>query len=434
MGKQGIRAPRGTADLLPATCSRWVELERGLHELCARYGYAELRTPMFEASELFVRGMGETTDVVEKEMFYLTHGGRSESQEAASMVLRPEFTAGVVRCYVQHGLDRSQGLTKLYSLGSLFRYERPQKGRMREFHQINVEALGTFSPTADFELIHLGAKLLEAANVGPFTLRLNSIGCESCRTTYRKLLVDQLRPVAVTLCAHCQGRLDRNVFRVLDCKRCVEQTAGIPAMAQHLCGDCDQHFVAVCAGLTASGIDYAIDARLVRGFDYYARTVFEYQTERLGAQDALGGGGRYDPLLPTLGAKDKGACGLALGLERMLLAAEGEAQPARGVRPAVFVAATLAAQTRSYAWLAATALRARGLTCELDLEDRSLKAQLRHASKGAFSHAVIVGEDELQRGEVVVRDMVARQEDTVSQELFVEVVADKLAAFGTAGR
>ncbi|GIW71307.1 MAG: histidine--tRNA ligase [Planctomycetota bacterium] len=432
------RAPRGTADILPEQVHAWHRVERTAAELAERYGYRELRTPAFEALELFARGMGEGTEVVEKEMFLLAPSGRARVEAgpgeapdagpraqapagghgaggAEPLALRPEFTAGVVRAYRQHGLDKTRGLLKVYSIGPLFRYERPQKGRQRQFHQVNLEALGTGDPRAELELIAFAQDLLGALGIPDFAVRLNSIGCAQCRPGYRERVRALLQPRRERLCANCRARLDRNAFRVLDCKLCAEHTADLPPMAEQLCAACAEHFAAVRAGLELLDVPYRIDARLVRGFDYYTRTVFEFPSGRLGAQDALGGGGRYDRLIPDMGGPELGACGLAFGIERLLLAmdpaatgsAAAEAAERARRAAAVYVAATPEPGPRAAALELVTELRRAGLEAEFDLAGKSLKAQLRAADKAGFGWVVIVGPEELARGEVALRQMAA---------------------------
>jgi histidyl-tRNA synthetase len=439
---QPPRAPRGTADILPDEARRWQRIEREFRAIAERYGYREIRTPIFEATELYVRGMGEATDVVEKEMFTVSGPGaerdaeklaadvRREPAEPESFSLRPEFTAGVVRAYRQHGLDKTQGFLKVYAFGPLFRYERPQKGRLRQFHQVNVEALATREPLADVEMIALAHDFIAAVGVPEFRVRLNSIGHESpeCRGRYREMLRERLRPRFEALCDACKARFERNVFRVLDCKRCVELTAGLPPMAEHLCADCAAHFAVVRAGLDGLAIAYAVDARLVRGFDYYTRTVFEFPSERLGAQDALGGGGRYDRLIPEMGGPEAGACGFALGMERLLLAMPGEAGAAPERGRAVYVVATPEPRAREAAFFLATELRRAGIEADLDFEGKSVKAQMRAANRSGYGWVAVLGPEELAHGYVSLKKMDARPPEQG------EVKARRAAAVEYVGR
>lgn len=402
---QPPRAPRGTADILPEDVRRWQRIEAAARTLAERFGYREMRTPVFEATELYVRGMGEQTDVVEKEMFTVGGPAREEG-ERESFSLRPEFTAGIVRAYRERGLDKSQGFMKVYSLGPLFRYERPQKGRLRQFHQVNVEALATADPLVDVEMIALAREIVTTLGISDFRVRLNSIGDEKCRPAYRELLRERLRPRLESLCDSCKTRFDRNVFRVLDCKRCVAITADLPPMAEHLCDDCAAHFATVRDGLDRLKIRYDVDARLVRGFDYYTRTVFEFPSERLGAQDALGGGGRYDRLIPDMGGPEVGACGFALGMERLLLAmGEAGADEAASDRGRAAYVVTTEPALHKEAFALALELRGGGVEADLDYEGKSMKAQMRAANRLGYRWVAILGPDELQAGEVLLKDM-----------------------------
>jgi histidyl-tRNA synthetase len=408
---QPPRAPRGTADILPDEARRWQRVEETARAMAERFGYREMRIPLFEATELYVRGIGDATDIVEKEMFAVGKpvraGEDGASQEKLS--LRPEFTAGIVRAYREHGLDKIGGFLKVYSLGPIFRYERPQKGRLRQFHQFNVEALGSTDPLVDAEMIALAGAVIEGVDIPDFVAQINSIGHEApeCRGAYRELLRERLRPRLGTLCESCRARFDRNVFRVLDCKECAEKTADLPPMAEHLCADCAPHFAAVRAGLDRIGVRYVVNARIVRGFDYATRTVFEFPSARLGAQNALGGGCRYDRLIPDMGGPEVGACGFALGMERLLLAmSAGDAAAPAPERPrAVCVVATPAPAVRLEALALVMDLRRAGIEAELDLEGKSVKAQMRAANKLGFGLVAILGEDELAAGVVTLKHM-----------------------------
>jgi histidyl-tRNA synthetase len=416
---QPPKAPRGVNDILPDAVPAWRRVEDAAREVCERYGYREMRIPLFESTELYKRGMGEVTDVVEKEMFRVSGPAKADGASGEDMSLRPEFTAGIVRAYREHGLDKSRGFLKVYTIGPIFRYERPQKGRLRQFHQINVEALGTSDPMIDVEAIALAREIVERLGIPGFRVRLNSIGHEApeCRAAYRELLRDRLRPRLGELCDQCKERFERNVFRVLDCKRCVEKTADLPPMAEHLCKPCTEHFSAVRRGLERLKISYAVDARLVRGFDYYTRTVFEFPCDRLGAQDALGGGGRYDRLIPDMGGPDLGACGLAFGMERMLIALGADEKPAPEAeaprRQAVFVAATPDEKARAAAFDLTQAIRAAGIEADLDHEGRSLKAQFKRANKDGYAFVATIGDAEIAAEEANLKDMASGDEARV---------------------
>jgi histidyl-tRNA synthetase len=410
-----IQPVKGTHDILPEEQGPWQRLRRVVEEKLPLYGYREIATPMFEATELFERSVGVATDIVEKEMYtFADSKGRRIS-------LRPENTAGVVRALVSHGRLREHPVDKLYYFGPMFRRERPQKGRFRQFHQFGVEAIGEASPTLDVEVITLLMRLLEAVGVTDVALQLNSVGCPDCRPGYREVLVAALQQRADRLCGDCQRRIATNPLRVLDCKvpTCGEATADVPLLLDHLCPGCKAHLGRVEAGLAVLAIAYEINPRLVRGLDYYTRTAFEVVSGDLGAQAAVAAGGRYDGLVEELGGPPTPAIGFAIGLERLieLMAADG---PAPSV--AVYVAALgNAAQERGLQL--ADALRRVGVACELDHGNRSLKAQLKRADRLGARKVVILGDTELATGEAVVRDLGESQQQTVSLADLVNTLA-----------
>ncbi len=402
-------APRGTNDILPDAVGGWQYLERIVRETCERYGYREIRLPLFEHTEVFARGVGETTDIVEKEMYTF------QDRSGRSLTLRPEGTAQVVRAFIEHKLYGKALPFKVYYIGPMFRYERPQKGRYRQFHQFGVEALGSASPLLDVEMIALPISLYRAAGLNEFEVHINSIGCHVCRPAYREKLTAYLSERRQALCPTCRERLERNPLRVLDCKNpgCREATEGAPKSHEHLCTECHDHFSTVRAGLDAVGIRYVLNPRLVRGLDYYSRTVFELIGLDLGAQDALGGGGRYDGLVEQCGGPPTPAVGFAVGMERLLLSLEArDALRSDGRAPQVYVAA-LGDAARSRALEIALAMRQAGLRTELDYEDRSLKAQMRTAQRSGAQYVVILGDDELAAGRAAVRKMATGEQSEV---------------------
>lgn len=411
-------APRGTSDILPAEARRWAALESAMRDVSSLYGYGEIRTPVFEHTELFARGIGEGTDVVEKEMYtFLDRGERS-------LTLRPEGTAGAVRAYMEHRLDAEAQPIKLFYMGPMFRYERPQAGRARQFHQLGVECIGTMDPAADVEVIVLLVALFRRLGLSEFELHLNSIGCPDCRPAYVEKLKAALQPVRESLCRSCQERYERNTLRILDCKRetCRELTKDAPMMLDSLCDGCNEHFGRVRQHLDDLGQAYTINARLVRGLDYYTRTVFEFLSPHLGAQDALGGGGRYDGLVETLGGPPTPAVGFAAGMERILLAtAAGE----DAVVPSLdaFVA-TLGEAGRKAGIKLAERLRSDGLRTELDYMDRSLRAQLRQANRLGARAVLILGDDEAAAGVAKLRDMQSGDERAVGNDEVVQLVRE----------
>lgn len=395
-----ISAPRGTGDILPADALRWQRLEQNVRDAGMRYGFGEIRTPLFEHTELFARGIGADTDVVSKEMYtFLDRGERS-------MTLRPEGTAGVVRAYMEHRLDKEAQPVKMYYMGPMFRYERPQAGRTRQFHQLGVEIVGSPDPAADVESIDFLVAVLRSVGLKDFTVLLNSIGCPSCRPPYIETLKAFLEPLKDDLCSSCRRRYDTNPLRILDCKRsaCMEATEDAPVLTDGLCGECEDHFAAVKQYLDAVGLGYELRPRLVRGLDYYTRTVFEVTSPVLGAQDALGGGGRYDGLVSALGGPPTPAVGFAAGMERILLAAARAAQTTEPSGPEVYIV-SVGPEVRAEAVGLAARLRGAGVRADMDYMGRSLRAQLRQANRLGASRALVLGEDEVARGVVTMRDM-----------------------------
>ena len=406
------RAPRGTADMLPRVASAWEYLTRTAQELFARYGYEPIYTPIFEHTEVFARGIGEATDIVSKEMYtFEDRGGRS-------LTLRPEGTASVVRAALEHSLVPQGSVEKLYYSGPMFRYERPQKGRMRQFWQIGIEVLGAAEPSVDAEVIALLVRFFEAVGIpaGRMRLLVNSMGDEACRPAYRESVASFIRVHAPELCDECVRRAETNPLRAFDCKNpgCVTVMADAPLVRDSLCDDCATHYAAVEQHLDALGIAYEEEPRLVRGLDYYTRTVFEVQVdEGLGSQNAIGGGGRYDRLMQEYGGPATPGLGFALGFERTLLALEAAgAEIPAPPRAEVYVAA-VDASVRDAAFALAQACRDAGVAAELDHQARSLKAQFKQADRLRAKLVVVIGPEEIAAGQVTVRDMQTKTEQRV---------------------
>ena len=389
---------RGTRDILPGESERWHLVEELARETFGRYGFREIRTPVMEPTDLFVRSVGASTDIVRKEMFTLEMGGDS-------MTLRPEGTAPTVRAFIQAGLDRVAGGDRLYYIGPMFRYERPQKGRQRQFHQIGVEVLGSDDPLVDAETIEMLLYMLERLEVSGTKLALNSVGDRACRPAFREALREFLGPRLQRLCPDCQRRYEENPLRVFDCKveRCAEEIAAAPAMLDYLCEGCRAHFEAVRSYLDGYGVAYEVNPRMVRGLDYYVRTAFEILSEGLGAQNSLMGGGRYDGLIGELGGKDIPGFGWALGVERLLMVMPSRVA-GRPAGPEVLVA-PLGPASRPAAAIAARALRRAGLRVLLEGGDRSLTASLRRADRLGAARVLVLGEREIASGQALVRDM-----------------------------
>lgn len=399
-------APRGTQDILPDESSRWQYLEGKFRDICRLYGYSELRTPTFEETELFTRSIGEHTDIVSKEMYtFLDRANRS-------MTLRAEGTAPVVRAYLQHNLSAKSPVSKLYYIASVFRYERPQAGRLREHHQVGVEAIGSKDPAIDAEVISLLIHFLKSLGIQDCELRINSVGCPSCRPRYREALKKAVTPILGELCETCRVRYEVNPLRMLDCKvpRCKELTKEVPGLLEYLCTDCKEHLQQVLHYLGLLEIDFILDPKLVRGFDYYTKTAFEVVSTALGAQNAVGGGGRYDGLVEELGGPPTPAVGFGSGIERILMVME-----ALGITPSldnhrrVFVA-TLGDKAREAGIKLLAELRRSGIAADADYSGKSLKAQMKAADRLHARFAAIIGEDELARGQIKLRDMLTGNE------------------------
>lgn len=420
-----VRAPKGTADMLPEVASAWEHMTRTAQTLFARYGYEPIYTPLFEHTEVFERGIGEATDIVSKEMYtFEDKGGRS-------ITLRPEGTASVVRSALEHSLAQQGSSAKLYYAGPMFRYERPQKGRMRQFWQIGIECLGAPEPSVDAEVITVLWRFFEALGIPAASMRLlvNSMGDEHCRPAYREKVAGFIRAHASDLCEECNRRADTNPLRAFDCKNpgCAAVMAQAPLLRDELCDECASHYSAVKARLDILGIPYIEDPKLVRGLDYYTRTVFEVQADAgLGSQNAIGGGGRYDRLFEEYGGKPTPGLGFALGFERTLLCMEaaGASVPALP-RAQVYVARVTDDVAEAVFGLTA-ALRDSGVAAEMDHQARSLKSQFKQADRLGASHVVICGPDELAAGEVTLRDMGTKEESRVGVAALAATLADLL--------
>jgi histidyl-tRNA synthetase len=398
-------APRGTFDVLPTQSRRWQALERVVDEVCARFGYGEIRTPIFESTEVFVRTLGAETDVVTKEMYtFIDRGGRS-------ITLRPEFTAPVVRSVLEHNLLQTLPL-KLYYRGPIFRYERPQKGRFRQAHQWGVELFGVAGPEADAEIIALGLEVVRAIGVRDYALEINSMGCEWCRAAYRDALVAYLQDRAAELSQTSRERLATNPLRILDSKEEKDRKVliGAPTIDSYWCEACRAHLTEVRELLDAMGIESRLNPHIVRGFDYYTRTVFEIASAALGSQNAICGGGRYDNLVKEMGGPSTPGVGLAMGIERLLMLVE-EARSTQLDAPSPLHVALIALEAEDTRALVPImhALRTRGIGADMDYTRRKLEKQIRTAGERGARFAVIVGGDERSAGEATIQDLQTRE-------------------------
>ncbi|MDE6274147.1 MAG: histidine--tRNA ligase [Clostridiales bacterium] len=417
-----INIPKGTKDVLPSEVYLWQHVEKTARETAAGFGFREIRTPVFEHTELFLRGVGDTTDIVNKEMYtFLDKGGRS-------ITLRPEGTAGVARAFLEGGLAGGVLPAKMYYLISAFRYERPQAGRLREFHQFGAELYGSASPYADAETIALADTFLKNLGLKAVTLKLNSIGCKHCRTEYHKALKEYFAPHLHEMCEDCRARYEKNPMRMIDCKeeRCKVYTAHAPRMLDYLCNDCKAHFETVRELLDEAKIAYTIDPSIVRGLDYYSRTVFEFASAAAGAQGTVLGGGRYDTLLEQMGEKPIPAVGFAVGIERLLMVIAAENAPVPNEeRPAVYLLG-MDAQSRKKAYLLATQLRTENISCEVDLMERSVKAQFKYADKLGARFTVVIGESECAAGAAEVKDMKNSSSERVEFARLAQYIKERL--------
>ena len=413
-----IQKPYGTNDILPGHTEKWQYIESVARETAALYGFGEIRFPTIEYTELFQRGVGDTTDVVQKEMYTF-----DDREEGRSISLRPEGTASVARSVIENGLYGGTMPLRLYYIINCFRHEKPQAGRYREFYQFGVELFGATSAAADAQIIALGAAFPRRLGL-PFILRLNSIGCKKCRADYQRALVEYFSAHRDKLCDSCKTRLERNPLRLLDCKSeiCSEIAKDAPKTTDYLCDDCAQHYNELLATLDGMGIEYVSDPKIVRGLDYYSRTVFEYQFTGIGAQNALGGGGRYDGLIESVGGPSLSGIGFAMGINRLILAMEqtGASYPEQP-KPTLYIAALGAPAMRRAAVLAQQ-LREQGVRAESDIVGRSLKAQMKYAGKSGFRYTLMIGDSELETGRAFLRNM----EQSEQTEIEIDRVADYL--------
>lgn len=417
--------PTGTRDILPDTSMQWLYIEQRIREVMHRYQYHEIRTPVFEVTELFVRSIGEATDVVGKEMYTFTDKGGD------SLTLRPEMTASVMRSYIQHHLGRQQGFTKVYYIGPMFRQERPQKGRLRQFHQFGCELIGSSSPEADADTMMVALTIYYELGLRELNFLINSVGCPACRPVYRQELVKFLEPVSAQLSPDSQKRLRTNPLRILDSKHETDQqlTERAPLMMDFLCDSCSQHFRQVRRLLDDVGIAYRVDGRLVRGLDYYTKTAYEIQSNELGSQNALGGGGRYDGLCEELGGEPTPAVGFAAGMERLLIVMEALQLPLPAPPPPTVYLIALGNEALHRAAVLLYQLRLKGISAEMDYQNRSLKAQMREANKIGVPQVVIIGDEEIRSQKVIIKNMQNGQQT----EIPLQSVADYFRASAHTG-
>jgi len=415
------KAPKGTKDVLPGDSYKWQYVERVMREHCADFGYREMRTPVFEHTELFLRGVGDTTDIVQKEMYTFNDKGNR------SITLKPEGTAGVVRAFIEAGLQNEVQPTKIYYLNNpVFRYENPQSGRLREHHQFGVEAFGGKNASLDAEVIGLALGIIKDLGITGLSVNINSIGCKECRPKYNAALKEYFRANLDNLCETCQSRFEKNPLRILDCKEegCKKYIENAPIIIDYLCDDCKAHFESLKKHLNALNIEYKINPKIVRGLDYYTKTVFEIISSSIGAQGTVCGGGRYDNLMEELGGPQMPGVGFGLGLERLLLTLEASGIEIK--KPSLFdvYICTMGDQAEIEGFKLGMALREAGVKTEMDHTGRSMKAQLKYADKVDAPYVVIIGEDELKNNIAVLRDM----KNGLQQEISLDKIKDQLIA------
>ena len=403
-----ISTVRGTRDILPSDVGRWQRLETVARRICRQYGYQEIRTPILEREELFAKGTGEATDIVQKEMYTFV------DKSGDRVTLRPEATPSMVRAFVQHSLEQSMPVAKLYSLGPMFRYERPQKGRYRQFYQFDVEAFGVKAPLLDAEIIEMAVSFVAGLGIEDIKLLINSVGCSACRPLFSEKLTDALGSRVQELCKDCQRRAKTNPLRIFDCKVPSDQEIidQLPHSEDHLCGGCRDHFDTVKRMLEVYSLNFQVSHRLVRGLDYYSRTTFEIVTQGIGAQNAVLGGGRYDNLVKQLGGPDRAGMGFAAGVDRLILAMPEEESDSTSID--AFVVA-IGDEARVSGQVLARDLRGAGLRVLIEYEARSLRSQMKYADRVSAAYVLIVGDDELEHGNVTVKNMTTGEQSTVSR-------------------
>ncbi len=404
-----IKVPKGTQDILPDDISKWYYIENKIREILTKYGYREIKTPVFEYTELFIRGIGESTDIVTKEMFTFP------DRKGRSLTLRPEMTAPVVRAYLENKMDRASQVVKLFYIGPMFRCEKPQAGRFRQFNQFGIEVIGTKSPVVDVEVIIAALEIYKKLGLEKLEVLLNSVGCKKCRAVYVQKLKEFIKDKKDFLCSECINRYKINPLRVLDCKKdnCQKIIKTAPIITDYLCQECKQHFTEVKSYLDDLKIKYYVDPRLVRGLDYYTKTAFEIVSGELGAQNAIGGGGRYDDLIEELGGKPTPAVGFAAGIERMIIVMNQQKigwPKNKGLD--IFVAKVSEINT-DIAFKLLQKIRNAGLSADMDYSAKSLKSQMRIAHKIGVRYTIIIGEEELSKNMVTLRNMKTKEQKEV---------------------
>lgn len=416
--KMAINAPKGTKDSFPEDTYKWQYIEKAWADICAEYGFRELRTPTFEATELFNRGIGDTTDVVQKEMYTFTDMGHR------SITLKPEGTSPAVRAFIESRHYADMQPSKYYYNTPCFRYEKPQAGRLREFHQFGIENFGSSDMLADAEIIALGRDFLSRMGIDKIELRINSVGCRSCRPVYRKALQDFLRPKYDQLCETCKSRFETNPMRILDCKSPEDQklVQGAPMMVDYLCDDCRGALEELMSNLDAMGIPYTVDPKIVRGLDYYTKTAFEFVSTDIGAQGTVCGGGRYDHLIEEIGGPDMPGVGFGLGKERLLLLMDKYGFDFGEHDVCEVLLAYIGEEAKHYALGLLSELRGKGVRAAIDTSGRNLKGQMKYANKIGAAYTAVIGEDEVASGELTLKNMESGEQIKVARADIIEQI------------
>lgn len=417
-----IKAIRGFNDILPGEVGKWQFVEQIAREVFESFGFKEIRIPILEKTELFARGIGEATDIVEKEMYtFLDKSGNS-------LTLRPEATASIARAYLEHKLYINESISKLYFIGPMFRYERPQKGRYRQFYQIDAEVFGVSDPMIDAEVIIMLMHLLKKVGLERLELQINSLGCRDCRPKYREELKRFLEKDSFKLCEDCSRRIKTNPLRIFDCKvqTCQEVIEEAPKVNEYICSDCQKHFDHVKRYLNLVGIAYSVNPKMVRGLDYYTRTTFEVISFQLGSQNAVSGGGRYDNLFQEIGGIDIPGIGFAIGMERLISLLKDEEDFLK--YPVLFIA-SLGEDASKEAFRLINQFHLNGIWAEMDYENKSLKSQMRRADKLNARYVLIIGEDELKRGSAILRDMKNKSQEEIPLNNIFEIIKEKISSY-----
>lgn len=416
------KAPRGTKDILPKESYKWHYVENAVREVAERFGYSEIRTPIFEHTELFERSVGETTDIVSKEMYTF------EDRGERSITLKPEGTAPVVRALIENKLYAEAQPTKIYYITPIFRYERPQAGRLRQHHQFGIEVFGAVNPSIDVEVMHLAMSVYKKLGLKELELRINSVGCPKCRVKYNEILKQFLEPRLDKLCSTCNTRFDANPMRIIDCKNetCGEQTTDVPLMLDNICKECSTHFQGVKKYLGIIGIDFEVDPKIVRGLDYYTKTAFEILSDEAGKKGTLCGGGRYDELVKQCGGPEMPGIGFGMGLERAIMALETQGVEIPKPKQSDIFIVTMCDDARDVGYKLTSDLRDEEILSHIDYLDRSVKAQFKYANKVNALFTIVIGEEELKKQSVTLKDTITSKSEEIRFSEVVVKIKQKL--------